>query len=205
MLSVAMVGALLAVVVVGILLSDSISNLSSPQQPSIQVRDPNPIYLPPEAAGITVKRLAYSPIHVTTIEDFCPPPRPCRRIETTFLYSIRYDVNLSRVRAILWIAIDGAGKSFNHTHHELRPEQQYVQDFKVLPENYEKEHYKKYAYWENLFGEEGKVDLWQGGEQVQVRFGFLTREDNPRLAITEETTIVLKCGRLEGADEVCGR
>ena len=139
------------------------------------------ISLPADASGITVKRLTYWP---DGFQKSGPRPLPGEKPTPLSVYLIQFDVNTSKIGAIEWIMIEGAGKSFNVTS-PLGYLHKYTQ--------YPKQNATIVQGAGVLFGELGKVDLWRGGEQVQVTFGLVTRDDIPISAATIRSGSFLKC------------
>jgi hypothetical protein len=80
------------------------------------------------------------------------------------------------------MAVEGNGKSFNLTSGTG-----YLVDFRIP---WRPPHNGTTYYLGKFIGDE-QVNLWKEGEQVRVRFGFITADS--RLGVSEQSGTVVTC------------
>ncbi len=160
-------------------------------KPSPKFDSPDRTYLSSEDAGISLTSLTTQTPKVLIKEVMRDCPAACGSSKTgLFLeggsYRITFDVNLSRVALMEWIVIDGSRKSLNLTYADCSIFDRIENRIALAPR--EGNVYSLSC----IFGDPAKVDLWREGEEVKVKFGFVTLENVPRLAVTEQAITVVR-------------
>lgn len=171
-----------------------------PQMPQVNwAPSPNPlprvdsarISLTPKEAGINLTSLATLTPQVITKEVLRDCPAACGSSKKGIFkeggsYAINFDVNLSKVAVLEWIAIEGGAKRLNLTYADC-----FLFDFieRKIPLAPRKGNVYGFSC---IFGDPAKIDLWKEGDEVKVRFGFITVENVPRLAVSEQVIAVVR-------------
>ncbi len=162
---------------------EQVTSQPKEEQPKVLLESSIRVSIPPEVAGLGVIRVEFLPgVVVKEIALDCQPPGRCGVAKEAYRNYIGFSIDSSKVSILQWIVVEGNGNSFN-----LTSATGFLVDFRIPwrpPDN-------GTTYYLGKFIGDEQVNHWKEGEQVRVRFGFITA--GSRLGVSEQSATVVAC------------